>query len=792
MFFKRWRNRTGTRVETVQHQLIEIVSIRKFVKERSDKGKYREVFQRFQSFPLTQSQVAAAVSHFKETLVVAGAGSGKTSLLLGRAKYLVNSGRAVGPQILTLAFNKDAATELEARAKSLELDIVAQTFHGFGNTILKDDERGRGVAFGDQGSIAKFLQAEFEKMEESPAALSIAKYFSQELVPFKEHNDFENLSEYAAFIRSSIPITLSDDRVKSHGEWLIANYLYCQGINFQYEKLFDKKGYPRNKHKPDFTILGNNEIYIEYFGVDSQGKTAPWIDQVNYHSSMEWKKNVHSQCGTTLISVTYQDLRDGVLLKKIESELKKHKVEFKPRLPQEVLKRSNEIGYTSRFMRLCETFLQHSRAQRFTSQDLVSISDVNERTKAFVGIFEKLYSAYELRLLEIGLPDFADLIHKSADLLESGLAEFSYTHVMVDEYQDISKDRQRLIDAMRVANPEIEITLVGDDWQAINRFAGSDLSIMRAASKPKFDRKVVPLGETHRFPQSLANYSSRFVQENPAQLRKEITSQSKIAGLDTLFLHWDTKLGENLENLEKIIEFIGSGNSEESELMVIARYSNNLPTQVQIEKLWKGPVSRRTIHASKGMEADYVIVMDVQQDNRGFPSTIEDDPVITLVLPDAERYEHAEERRIFYVALTRARVACHLVTPIQAPSLFALELCENSIGINIGLDLSLNVLCPMCKSGRIVKSKTNDGFYCSNYPLCKMRTPPCGTCSQSTNLISLDPLIYSCSDHPGERFEICPSCDWGVLLWREGKFGEFQSCHTWPITKCPGVKGKRY
>jgi len=787
MFFKRWRNRTGSRVETVQHQLIEIVSIRKFVKERTDKGKFRDVFQRFQSFPITQSQVAAAVSHFKETLVVAGAGSGKTSLLLGRAKYLVNSGRAAGPQILTLAFNKDAATELETRAKSLDLDIVAQTFHGFGNTILKDEERGKGVAFGDQGTVSKFLQSEFEKIENSPAALNIAKYFSQELVPFKEHDEFGNLSEYAAFVRSSIPITLSDDRVKSHGEWLIANYLYCQGINFEYEKLYDIKGFPRNKHKPDFTLLGENEIYIEYFGIDASGDTAPWIDTSNYLSSMEWKKNVHSQCGTTLISVSYQDLKDGLLLQKLESELKRLKVKIRPRTPQEVLKRSNEVGYTSRFMRLCETFLQHSRAQRFSSQDLMALAGTDERTQSFIAIFDKLYSAYEHRLMELGLPDYADLIHKSADLLESGLADFPYTHVMVDEYQDISKDRQRLIEAMRIANPGIELTLVGDDWQAINRFAGSDLSIMRMASKPKFDRKVVPLGETHRFPQSLANYSSRFVQENPAQLRKEITSQSKVAGSDTLFLHWDATLGENLENLEKVIKFIGSGNHEESELMVLARYSNNLPTLNQVEKFWKGPISIKTIHSSKGMEADYVIVLDVQQDNRGFPSTIEDDPVIKLVLPDSEIFEHAEERRIFYVALTRARIACHLVTPIQAPSLFALELSENGIGLDVGLDPSLNILCPICKSGRIVKSKNNDGCYCSNYPLCKMRTPPCGICGQSTNLMSLQPLIYSCKEHPGEKFERCPSCEWGVLLWREGKYGEFQSCHTWPVTKCKGV-----
>jgi DNA helicase-4 len=752
-----------------------------------DEIKHRELFRSFQSYALTSEQTSAAVSRAKETVVIASAGSGKTSLLLGRAKYLLDSKRAQPGEILTLAFNRAASQELQERADALHMPLACQTFHSYGLSLLNSISRTGGVAFADEKSTEQFLKNCFEKLSTSNRASVLCQYFSDLLVPFRGHDTFKDISEYAAYVRGSVPITLSNDYVKSHGEWLIANFLFSRGYEFRYEELFSPKGRSDLRHKPDFTVHGADGqcIYIEYFGIDGTGKTAPWVNNEAYLEGIEWKRKAHLECGTWLAEVTYQDLLNGDLLDKLEQQLRFRGFHAEARSTIEVLQRANQVGYSNRFLTLSATFLKHCRAKRFSSAKLLEMSYRNQRTRAFVEIFVEMLKQYEEELTRLGKPDFSDLIHKAADQLEMRSLPFPFTHVLVDEYQDISEDRQRLIEAMRIANPSLEITLVGDDWQAINRFAGSDLSILRRASKPRFNRKFVALTKTHRFQQSLADASSAFIVKNPLQIEKAISSSEENDSHQTLFIHWDTEVSQHLSNLSTVIDFIGEGNSPGNSLMVLSRYSNNLPSQKAIEQRWRGPVVRKTIHSAKGMESDYVVVMDLQQDNRGFPSTIDDDPILSLVLPEEESYPYAEERRLFYVALTRARVACHLISPSNQPSLFAKELLGDQIGTHVGLDRYVNAECPICKSGRTIRN-SNGGSDCSNRPICRHITPKCSQCDRHTELISLQPRIYKCTTHPNSKFKPCPKCDIGVLVERKGPHSSFLACHTYSITGCSG------
>ena len=128
-------------------------------------------------------------------------------------------------------------------------------------------------------------------------------------------------------------------------------------------------------------------------------------------------------------------------------------------------------------------------------------------------------------------------------------------------------------------------------------------------------------------------------------------------------------------------------------LRVLARYVNNLPLKKYVENLWEGPVDISSIHAAKGLETDYVVVMDMIQDFRGFPSTIEDDPVMRLVMPGKDLHQHGEERRLFYVALTRARRETHLISPVSAPSLFTLEMLKNGLGIQMTIRVTTSGAC---------------------------------------------------------------------------------------------------
>ena len=792
---ERFKQRFSRKVESAQYQAIQLVSVKRSYLERRDKNRFRELVDIPAEITLSEEQVIAATSHAKETLVVAGAGSGKTFVLVGRAKYLVGSERTTEDKILMLAYNKDAAEELSRRTKASGISVTAQTFHGFGNSVIKAPGERTGVAFGDSGEVSKFLAHQLKHELDEESKNRLAKYFSQDLVPYRDFDEFESLNEYAAYVRATIPRTLMDEQVKSHGEWLIANFLFSNSISYSYESLYEEGKSSKDRHKPDFSIWdqGKQPIWIEYFGTDRSDSVAPGISKEGYLDGIKWKKEVHARNSTILIELYYYDLKEGNLLTKLESALRQNGVKLKPKSAHEILKQANEIGYDSRFLKVCEQFLGHVRANRLSPAELNQLASAQERDKTFVGVFNQFLSAYESELLRLKLPDYAELIHGAADAIGNSEYEFGFTHVLVDEFQDISSDRNRLIDSMKIANPKLEVTCVGDDWQSIYRFSGSDVSIMREASKPKMIRKRVDLTASYRLPQEIADISRSFVLKNPLQLEKNVHSKSDLNLPGKVVTHWDMEQKENEQNLSRVIEQIGADSQDPSKsLRVLARYVNNLPTKKFVEKIWEGPVDVSSIHAAKGLEADYVIVMDMIQDFRGFPSTIEDDPVMRLVMPEKDLHQHGEERRLFYVALTRARRETHLISPVSAPSLFTLEMLKDGLGVHVGLDNSKNRECPSCKSGRILVSNNAGGSYCSNIPLCDFMSPACLKCQK--------PMTYTggkerfrCEKHPDALHKTCFVCDWGVLIPRQytnkrsGVEEVFYPCHTWPKTRCKGV-----
>lgn len=791
----RLKQRFQRKVETVQYQAIQLVSVKRSYLERRDKNRFRELVDIPAEITLSEEQVIAATSHAKETLVVAGAGSGKTFVLVGRAKYLVGSERTTEDKILMLAYNKDAAEELSRRTKASGISVTAQTFHGFGNSVIKNPGERTGVAFGDNGEVTKFLSQQLQHGLDDESKRGLAKFFAEEMVPKKDYEEFESLNEYSAYVRATIPRTLMDEQVKSHGEWLIANFLYTQGLEYEYETLYDDGKTPKDRHKPDFVVRrkGQSPIWIEYFGTDRAQSVAPGISQEGYLESIRWKKEVHERNSSILIDLYYYDLKEGNLLKKLADDLQRHGIRVNPRSTEEILRQANRIGYDSRFLKVCEQFLGHVRAKRLGTSELSALADGHERDEAFTKVFNQFLSSYESELEKRKLPDYSELIHGAADSISRGEYEFRFTHVLVDEFQDISNDRNRLIDSMKIANPELEVTCVGDDWQSIYRFSGSDVSIMREASKPKMIRKRVDLTATYRLPQVIADVSREFILKNPLQLEKKVFSKSDLDVPGKVIVHWDGEQKEHQENLLKVIERVGADAKDPSmSLRVLARYVSNLPDKKFVESSWEGPVDVSSIHAAKGLEADYVIVMDLVQDFRGFPSTIEDDPVMRLVMPEKDLHQHGEERRLFYVALTRARRETHLISPVSAPSLFTLEMLRDGLGVHVGLDTSKNRQCPSCKSGRILVSANGGGSYCSNIPLCDFISPICTKCEKPMTYTG-EKERFRCEKHPDALHKPCFACEWGVLVPRKymnrrsGMEDVFYPCHTWPKTKCKGV-----
>jgi DNA helicase-4 len=725
------------------------------------------------------------VTYAPEALVVAGAGSGKTTLLLARAKYLEESGRSSPIGVLALAFNRAAAQEIQERADATGIHLTAMTFHSFGNSILNFKGRLGGVAFPEEQEKVKFFD---ERIAESLADTSrsrLLEFFSEMLIPVKDQSTFKTMNDYSAYMKA-IPRTFSKHRVKSHGEFVIANYLFCRGVEFEYEAFY-QEGERGAWHRPDFTVQGPvGKIYIEYFGVDKDLNTAPFVPREKYVREMELKRQTHGANNTELVELTYQNLIDGCLIENLRSRLDELEVSNEGRSAKELAAVARELDYTTRFNKLCVAFLSHARSRQLTSSGIRNLSRRDRRTQAFVEIFSDYLRQYEFELDRLGLPDYQAMINQAADELAGGLTSFDFDHVLVDEFQDISVDRERLLASMKLANPNVQFLYVGDDWQSINRFAGADVGIMKRASQPSPDRKIFRLEETFRFPQALADISSHFIQKNPRQINKLITSKNPSNPSQVIFLHNCSGDGNHAEKLQVAISDIAAGNDGRNSLLVLARYNSNLPDGTEVARLWNGPFEIKSIHRSKGSEADFVIIMDAIQDYRGFPSTIEDDPLLEIVMPESEVFEYAEERRLMYVAMTRARIACHVISSREEPSLFVEELLSELRNTNAAEFNLETVRCPVCLTGWIARSHNDGGSHCSSSPYCTFRSPKCPVCTSRLHLVSTSPFIFGCTEHDDQKFETCGLCGWGVLIDREGRWGPFRACSNYSIIGCKG------
>ena len=784
-------------------QIFDVLSIRRYVKEVSARTRFKTFFTKSEKFRLNAMQRNVSMSFAPETLVVAGAGTGKTTVLLGRSKYLFLDNRADAKNILLLAFNKKASEEIAERAKLLDLPIVSQTFHGFAKRVLevaamhlgenspsmfRTVESTKEIAFSSSSQVEQFLTQCLEHLEDDALTTQLFLFFSQYMVPQYDHDEFESIEEYAQYVRSGIPVTLKNDRVKSHGEWLIANFLFAHQIPYTYEGLYVGQEDRKSWHHPDFVL--NKGLVIEYFGCDRDGKTAPGIDPEAYANQIAWKREVHSRNGSTLVELTYQDLKDGLLIKKLRAALINEKFNLVPLSREKILLAANRLGYSTKLLRVLHRFLDFYRSSGMTEAELRASAGTDERSKVFIEIFLRVYSQYLGEIERQMHPDFTGLILEATKVLNNTPGFLPFDQVMIDEFQDISAARWALIESIRKSNPDIHFTFVGDDWQAIYEFAGSDPAIMLSLGNWSKERKRVYLDETFRMPQELCTVSGDFVMRNRIQIPKELKGMGKTSGHSpALTFHWDTTTGDSLTNIKEVIARIGdAARDPEKELLVLGRYRKDLPSLAQLDALWAGHVRVMTVHSSKGLEADYVIVADVNSSKGGFPSLIHDDPLLDLVRTKDSSYKHAGERRVFYVGITRARLECHVISSIEAPSTFALEFYNSAWGKHRGFDESKVSNCPACKSGWLTRNEKLSGLGCTNWPVCSFRTPPCPSCGHPMRVRDGQPGSYVCAKHPTANHEKCPSCSWGSLIEKNSVNGPFLGCHLWISTKCKGSR----
>lgn len=774
----------------------------------------REFFDAIETNPLTPEQRLAVVTDDDATLVLAGAGSGKTSVIVAKAAYLIARGDRAPDEILLMAFGSDAAAEMAERIKLRSGGAVdALTFHALGNKIIREVEGRTPPLAAHATDAAKYRELLREILlndvaEKAGLRSVLLEWFSEFYWPYKNEWDFKNKKEYFEWVEAHDLRTLNGDRVRSFEEWEISNWLFRHGIEFEYEPTYEHSlpAGARGVYHPDFR-LKESGIYIEHFGVrkvrNADGSTrlatAPYIDCDRYLADMEWKRQIHKENGTTLIETFSYEKVEGCLLQNLKEKLAPY-VKLAPLADDRVFAVLSQMGQVDAFTQTLGTFLRHFKSVGADMDQCRKRGELGEgapRSLAFMKVFESVFDAYQRRLGE--QIDFEDMISRATAHIESGRYQSRYRHILVDEFQDISEGRAHLLRALKAQHADARIFAVGDDWQSIFRFAGSDIHLMRDFGK-EFGGKlgtrsdvhsVVDLGRTFRSVDKIALPARAFVLRNPSQIEKQVIAAGTTDKPAIFVAYYDR--GEEVEALEASLRRIASGTDQTASVLLLGRYNHLRPKNLAALETAFPRLSIRfmTAHGSKGLEADHVIILRAASATMGFPSEIVDDPLLELVLPMPERFEHAEERRLFYVALTRARTSVTIVADREKPSVFVRELVENPEYDVMALgDAGVAERhCPACAGRMLAKTDKNGRRYysCEHRFLCGATLRACSSCDQGLPTASearLGFLVCSC----GAEFAACPECDGGWLVERSGPYGEFLGCVRYPV--CHGKRAR--
>lgn len=677
----------------------------RYVKEQLQH--HTSYFDQVESNPLTERQRIACIIDDDNNLLLAGAGTGKTSVMIARAGYLVQSQQAKYDDILLLAYGRKAAAEMNQRVQEkLTTDkIKATTFHSLGLSIISQVEAGKpslSVFAEDEKVKAKWLHHCFESLIENQSEYRtrVLDYFSQYYYVEKNDFDFQTLGDYYHYLNDNDILSLKGDKVKSFGALYIANWLFYHGIDYEYAAAyqFDVKTVERRQYKPDF-YLPEYELYIEYYGVDEAGNTAPYIDKDQYHASIEWKKTTHQRYNTRCVTLTYAQHKQGVLLSELQNALSALKIDYEILPIESILASLKETGRISVLAELFGKLLGLYKAEDLNEKaqrDIINRAEDTKQAETALALLKPIMSSYNHHLHQRDEVDFEDMIIKAIDYVESGLFTSPWRYIMVDEFQDISKPRARLVKALRDNHKGSSVFAVGDDWQAIYRFSGADMRLTTQFAKYFGLATQTELDVTFRFNNKIGQVASDFISKNPAQLHKKITSLTHVATPaisllrrgDHAVANYQSSLVE-LSNgaVDDVLQAIYSKACKPVTVYLLARFGFTLPSHADIQTLSaKYPLLKmqaHTFHAAKGKEADYVVIIGLQKGKHGFPSEKATPAILDALLPQQEDYPHAEERRLFYVALTRAKHRVYMIADIANTSCFVQELmAEHDIELN--------------------------------------------------------------------------------------------------------------
>lgn len=694
--------------ETISKFINDFGAINKLVKQHNEGvitfllDTHKDFFDHCLKNPLDKQQRRSIVSEEDNCLVVSSAGSGKTSSIVGKVKYLTEIKGIAPERILLISYTNKAATELTERMATNGLK--GYTFHKLAIDIIGKTTGTKPSIFDNTDSL--FVDIYHKLLDKSSFKKSIVEYFidyqaNEADWEQRKNGRREQLSEQKN-VRLKAMFPDMDGRaiyVRSEQEQKICFVLSSFGVKFRYEEPYEHQlaDEMHSQYRPDFSIYFKQEgvtkrIYLEHFGVDEHGLVPAWFakdkgityEEANqkYNDGITWKKAAHEKFGTQLLVTSSADFHYSDIRDKLRKLLDYAGVPIQEKTDEELYDLVLPKGSKQEkaFIRLVVTFVTLVKSScKSVKEVLQQAKNADDERSVFIikHIFQPVYERYINALSDSNQIDFTDAILQATEICRSS-HPVEYDYIIVDEFQDISVDRYNFLKVLREGNPPAKLYCVGDDWQSIYRFSGSDMALFNQFPEYFGATEINKIETTYRFGEPLVSLSSNFIQRNKTQIQKNIHSFSSEMRTELEFYAYDRR--DYCNTIGQLVAFIPSDKS----IFLLGRYSfDDYYLSFMYQSIKEGnrfyyviggrKIEFLTVHKSKGLEADYVILLQCNKDTYGFPSQVSDDPVLNYVLTKSDQFPYGEERRLFYVAITRAKIKTLILYDKRFPSVFVDE-----------------------------------------------------------------------------------------------------------------------
>jgi DNA helicase-4 len=689
--------------------------------------------------PLNEHQRQAVVSEDKRLLVLAGAGSGKTKTLLQKIIYLIEE-KGVSPlDILAITFTKNAANEMldrlilvadksgayeallhDKRKSNADKEaarhtfiqkyrwiqgLTVRTFHSFGYNLMRTygvnefDNRFRIIRdekSSETEEFSKYIAPEttydvfykiiIQRCEDTRYLLALKRYvldYVVDKIHLKE-GKIQQLPREGKFYT-----TLDGTKVRSKSEQFIADYFFRHSIPYQYEPQIQIKDFP---FRPDFYIPAAN-LFIEHVS--------------NKSYSMRDKEEQFQQGGVLYVK-TYERMAENSALfnlaldNLVRGRLPANYNTSKSITFQEAFQ--GHLDHVKEFVKTVMRITDLIKVESLNPEQVLSNArnDQHERVRNFYKLAIPVVSDYEKYCVDKSYLDFNDLISTTVSLLKNQediahKVRARYPYVLVDEFQDVNNLQVDLIKLL--LTDQTQLFCVGDDWQSIYGFRGSNVDYIIEFEKHFPPSTIIKLNLNYRSTQNIVGASNEVIKNNRHKIEKDIlaskNSEHKIvvyAGIDE---------DENVAYcMQKVRECLEAGIPAEEILFL---YRRSKMFQPFFEGLKKEGLSipHKTIHSAKGLEAKIVFIVGLTDGFGGFPDIWLEDRIFQVVKKANLDLLLEEERRLFYVALTRAKDKLFLITEKGRESSFLKEI-PDTYTVRTGIPMPSVVeevrICPSCFS----------------------------------------------------------------------------------------------